>query len=217
MTSPLSNQTSSVKPLFEYLKKQQENRKFLKTVEFTATLILITFFLFFAVRPTLLTISALKGDIESKKILKASLKTKINDVIEAQDKFSQVQEKYLIVNASLPDRPKYYDAANQLLLSGQQVNVPVDKMNFNVEAKLDDKQDPNLKAFEVSVDMTGPFISNLKLASDLLKNRRLVNIGSINFENQAVAKESSDSATSGVSTRFVSQFYFWPLNTNEKK
>ena len=57
---------SRLTPLFDYIKKRQENRKLRKTFELAATFILISFFLFFAIKPTALTISALIGDIKSK-------------------------------------------------------------------------------------------------------------------------------------------------------
>ena len=97
---------SRLTPLFDYIKKRQENRKLRKTFELAATFILISFFLFFAIKPTALTISALIGDIKSKELLSREMRNKITEVISAQDLFSQVQERYSLVDSCLPALPR---------------------------------------------------------------------------------------------------------------
>jgi hypothetical protein len=68
-TNPSINIFSKINPLISYLSKQRENNKFVKSIEISATFILISFFTFFAIKPTLLTISRLVGDIKAKEIL----------------------------------------------------------------------------------------------------------------------------------------------------
>jgi hypothetical protein len=216
VNSLFTTQVSKIRPLLTYIKKQQENRRFVRAVEISATFTLITFFMFFAIKPTLLTISSLKGDIESKKILKAALKEKINKVILAQDLFSQVQEKYQIVNSSLPDRPAYYEAASQILKNGKDTNIQVDNLSFNLQDLESQKIDPNVQSYSVSVGVVGSFNSGLKLASELLKNRRIINISAVNFFNEIQLVESTGSATGGINTKFVSSFYYWPEHYGKK-
>lgn len=206
----LSPQVSRAKPLFDYLKKQQENRKFVKSIEIGATFVLITFFLIFALRPTIVTISALKGDIESKKILKEELRVKINKVIAAQELFSQVQERYTVVNSSLPDKPNYYDSAMIVQQIAKKYNIPAESLAFTLDTD-DVKEDPGIKSFSIGVGVNGPFTNALSFAADVLKNRRTDYISTISFSNAAeIASTASPSASSGISTRFSTVFYYWP-------
>jgi hypothetical protein len=210
----LNPQVSRVKPLFDYLKKQQENRKFVKSIEIGATFILVTFFLVFALRPTIVTISALKGDIESKKILKEELRVKINKVIAAQELFSQVQERYAVVNSSLPDKPNYFDSATIVQQIAKKYNIPADSLAFTLDSD-EVKEDQGIKSFSVGVGVNGPFTNALNFAADVLKNRRTDYISTISFATSAdSASTASPSASSGISTRFSTVFYYWPPATS---
>ena len=216
MSLTLNPQVSRLRPLFDYIKKQQENRKFIKSVEITATFFLITFFLLFALRPTILTISALKGDIESKKILKEELRKKINQIIVAQDLFSQVQERYQIVNAGLPDRPNYYEAAAIIQQLSEKNSSPTDSVSFN----LDDnpvKDEPNLKTYTISLGINGSFLNAMALATDILSSRRTDYISTISFASGiSKSEDASPSANQGVNTKFFTEYYYWPTYDEKK-
>jgi len=94
----LQSNISKLTPLFDFLKKQREIEKNRKVFELSITFAIISIFLFFAIRPTFLTISTLVGDIKSKELLTSKMKIKIDQIITAQDNFSQVQEKYSVKN-----------------------------------------------------------------------------------------------------------------------
>ena len=214
MALPLNNQVSRLKPLYNYLKKQRENYKFIRSVELSATFVLITFFLLFAIRPTVLTITTLWGDIQSKQLLKGRLKDKINNIIQAQDLFSQVQERYQIVNDSLPDRPSFYETARQIVQTGN--NSLLNVNDFNYDLLSNDKQSlsPNVKVYQISLNVNGSFSSAAGLITQLLKNRRLINIKTISIGQSAPANSNAPaSSTPGTtSTGFASSFYYWSPN-----
>ncbi|MFA6008205.1 MAG: hypothetical protein WC784_06245, partial [Candidatus Shapirobacteria bacterium] len=155
--------TSRVQPLFAYLQKQRENQKFIRSLEIGATFLLISFFALFAIKPTLITISALVGEVKSKELLQKDLKGKINDVITAQDLFSQVQEKYSLVESSLPGNPRFFQAATQINLNANNYQISLNKLNFIAN-------DSN--SFSVSVGTVAAFPTILSLISDITQNRR---------------------------------------------
>ena len=74
------NQTNAldrIRPLYQYLRKQAENKKTAKYIEVAATFTLITIFLFLAIKPTALAISSLVGEIKSKEIASQKCKNRI--------------------------------------------------------------------------------------------------------------------------------------------
>ncbi len=172
MNLNLNSLSSQATPLLEYIQKKRENQKIVKSVEIGATFFLISFFVLFAIKPTFLTISALIGDINSKKLLSTQLKTKINDVIVAQDLFSQVQERYSLVESSLPLNPRFYHANSQIisLANNRQISFP--KINYVIK-------DQNY--FTTNLNASTSYQSAVALFSDLLQNRRLINIDGITF------------------------------------
>lgn len=165
--------SSKMSPLFAYLQKKRENQKLVRLVEIGSTFFLISFFILFAIKPTFLTISALIGDIKAKEILSKELKSKINDIIVAQDLFSQVQERYSLVESSLPLNLRLYQANAQILGSTTKYQLTPDKINYSFA------KDQNY--YSVNINTNSNFASALSMVSDLLKNRRLIDIDKLTF------------------------------------
>jgi hypothetical protein len=173
--------SSKLSPLFEYIKKRQEDRKFRETIELSATFILISFFLFFAIKPTIFTISALVGEIKSKELLSRGMKNKIGQVISAQDLFSQVQERYSLIESALPALPRFSQATDQISGLLGQNQLEVDKLNFQIS---------NNKYFSTSVSTASSFTSGLNLISSFLQSRRLLEIPHLSFSTNKESVEN---------------------------
>ncbi len=188
---------SKVNPLLSYLSKQRENNKFIKSVEISATFLLISFFTFFAIRPTLLTISQLVGDIKAKEILVKELKTKINNVIISQDLFSQVQEKFSLVESSLPTSPRFYQATSQIVGLTEKNQVFLNKINYSIS-------DSNY--YSTSISTSSSFLSATSLLSGFLQNRRLFQIDQISFFLE------KDTGSKTININLPLKIYYWPKN-----
>ncbi|HNY04155.1 MAG TPA: hypothetical protein PKI92_00135 [Candidatus Woesebacteria bacterium] len=200
MNPPVSNNLniySKINPLLSYLSKQRENNKFIKSVEISATFLLISFFTFFAIKPTLLTISKLVGDIKAKEILVKELKAKINNVIISQDLFSQVQEKYALVEASLPSSPRFYQATSQIVGLTEKNQVYLDKINYSIS-------DSNF--YSTSISTSSSFLSATSLLSGLLQNKRLFQIDQISFSLE------KDTGSKTININLPLKIYYWPKN-----
>ncbi|MBP9817141.1 hypothetical protein KBC75_00105 [Candidatus Shapirobacteria bacterium] len=215
MASLLTNSYSTVKPLYDYLQKQRENQRFTKAIEIGATFFLISFFLIFAIRPTMLTISALLGDIKSKELSNLQMKNKIDDVMRAQDAFSTIQERFQIVESSLPSRPNYFQSYNEVQTYATSSGIKIDSLVLGLDDTVD-KLNPKIKTYSTAISVNQPFDIALKLVSDLLNGRRLLSINGINF-TVTEKDNSGDPGIAGlVNTTFSPTFYFWN-ETNEKK
>lgn len=192
---------SQIKPLFAYLQKQRENQKFLQSLEIGATFFLISFFAFFAIKPTLTTISSLVGDIKAKELLKTELKGKINNVITAQDLFSQVQEKYALVESSLPNNPAFFQAALQINSNLINNQISPGKINFAVNDN---------KTFSANISTSAAFPIALSLLDNLSQNRRL-----ISFNNLVFSVGKNEDQSQKINLLLPLTFYYWP--TYEQK
>jgi len=159
---------SRVSPFFAYLEKKRENQKLVRSVEIGGTFFLISFFILFAIKPTFLTISALVGDIKAKEDMTKQLKVKINDIIQAQDLFSQVQERYSLVEASLPTTPRFFQSNLQVLGVTTKYQVSLDKIDYFMKKEQDN--------YSVNLSTSTSFSSAINVVSDLLKNRRLIDL-----------------------------------------
>lgn len=191
--------TSQINPLFTYLQKQRENQRVARLIELSSTLFLISFFILFAIKPTILTISKLVGDIKSKELMTKELKGKIDDVIAAQDLFSQVQEKYQLIESSLPTSPGFYQANFQIISLSQAKQIPLEKINYLV------KESDTF--YTTSVSTASSYSTALSFLSDLLRNRRLIGLDNFTF---SVDKEETQNQK--INFNFPLKIYYWPKN-----
>lgn len=193
---------SRLSPLFEYLKKQQEIEKNRRVFEIAITFILISFFLYFAVRPTVFTISSLVGDIKSKEILSAKMTTKIDQVITAQENFSAIQEKYYLVEEAMPSTPNYVGAKEKVDTISSQNDILQNKILFV-------QSDKNY--FSTQISTSSSFTGSLNFLTSLLQIRRLIDIPQINFD------QTKDTQSIGkIKISIPIDIYYWN-NHNEKK
>lgn len=171
-----------VRPLYQYLRRQAENKKAIKYMEIAATFILIAIFLFLAIKPTAFAISSLIGEIKSKEIASKKMTARINSIIQAQDSFAKAQEKYSILESGFPSNPGFYQAAVNFSTLAQNSSLKVNQLNFNLSD--DDKNENNtsqIKSYKINFSSVGQYQSVISFIKELLNNRRLINISSIQF------------------------------------
>jgi Tfp pilus assembly protein PilO len=199
---------SSTRPLFEYLKKQKENQKFIRKVEIASTFTLITFFLIFAIRPTFLTISSLLGEIKAKETSTQLMKAKINNLIQAQDNFAQVQERYQIINTSLPDKNSFSTLYDQLQASARQSAFTLETLNFSLNQKDAIPSFDAAKKYQVSLTSPTPFTSFVNFVDIISQNRRLIDISNLTFSSKNTTSKTASQSSEMLST-FSADVYYW--------
>jgi len=210
---------NQIRPLYQYLRQQAENKKVTKYLEIAATFTLIAIFLFFAIQPTALAISSLLGEIKSKTLASQKMKAKIDSILQAQDSFSQAQEKYSILESGFPSNPNFYQAAINFATISKQYSTKIKQLNFSIsETDANSKKDTNslIKSFQINLSTTSQYQSALFLIKGLLDNRRLIDISSIKF-SRPDNKTDSDLAPGSVYLNIDSNLFYSPLEENEKK
>jgi Tfp pilus assembly protein PilO len=195
-----------LQPLYQYVRKQSENRQFLKYLEIGATFLLIAVFLFFAIMPTASAISSLVGEIKSKETTSAAMSQKIASIMSAQDSFSQIQADYSTIESSYPTNPNFYKAASTFSYVSKESSTPINQIKFQLS-------DSNQDSFGVSVNTNGSYSSIINSIEKTANARRLMNIKSI----QIAKPEKNTVLTSNDLYLNISvDMYYLPLVTNEK-
>lgn len=166
--------TSSQSPLIAYILEKRKERKFQQTAELSFTMIFICFFLFFAIRPTVLTISNLIGEIKAKKEMTKNLKGQINTIIQAQSVFGDIQANYDLINSCLPERQAFFQASNQLKGIANQASLSVNDISFGLTMDSDEK----IPYYSYSYLSPINFSSLNPYIEGFLNNRRLIKIDS---------------------------------------
>jgi hypothetical protein len=164
---------SQLDPLLVYLRQKHEDQKFARSLEIGGTFLLVAFFIFFAIKPTFLTISKLVGDIRHKKNLTLQLRKKIDDIIAAQDLFAQVQEKYYLVDESLPNHPGFYQLNNLITSTAAQHQIYFDKLQYNLsEGEI---------FYKTNLTQSTSFTPSISFLTELSHSRRLLDLSGLSL------------------------------------
>ena len=209
---------SQIRPLYQYLRQQAENKKIAKYLEITATFALITVFLLLAIKPTALAISSLLGEIKSKELASQKMKSKINSIIQAQDSFSQAQEKYSILESGFPSNPNFYQAATNFSTISKQSSINLKQISFNVSSddQQEDKKDKKTltKSFSINVSADSQYQTSLSFIKELLNNRRLIDISSIKFGRPDEKNQTDSDLNPGTVTLSInSNLFYSPIES----
>ena len=197
---------------FDFLKKYgSEVRKAIKTykeketvwryTEVSLTLFTITFFVIFAIRPAIATISGLIGEIKDREELTAKMKGKINTIIAAQEEYSLYQEKIAAVDSFLPTDYKVAQGVAQVIGSAQDLQVFLMGINFS-EFSITGKSKPETKSkakFESSLtnigfnfSVSGDYFNLKEFIGRILKTRRWLEISNYQIGKSKKQGESSE-------------------------
>lgn len=173
--------------------------------EILATILLVAFFLMFAIRPTLKTIAGLLRTIDDLKSVEQALDAKINSLVQAQTNYSRIRPKLGLLDRALPSKPEVDNlvidledstARNQVEIAG----LSIEGTGLDPEAW---RQNPNFVemskiplGFNLSIKSSFPQAE--LLLSSLVHDPRLLTIQKVSLtssgENQDLGVGLSGSA-----------------------
>ena len=204
-----------IRPLYQYLQKQAENKKAAKYMELSGTFVFITIFLFFAIKPTALAISSLVGEIKSKELANQKMKNRIESIIQAQESFSLAQEKYSVLESGFPSDPNFYQIAVNFSTLAKTYSLKINQLDFNLSDNDQQKDNTSkIKSFRIVFSSTGDYQSVISFVKELLNNRRLVNISSIKISQSKDKDIPIDSNLINIS--LDAEIPYAPIEDNEK-
>ncbi len=203
-----------LRPMYSYIRKQAENKKFLKYLEIGGTFTLVATFLFFAIMPTMTTIFSLIGDIKSKETFIKKADLKIANIIKAQANYSQVQERYYLIEDSFPSLAQYYQGTTNLATVFRESLLDINQISLNLTEDKEQKKQ-FFKTYQVNITGEGQYSSVMEMVKKIFNNRRLVDATDIQL-NQANSDDTSQIGSQKIKINLSSDLYFLP-NNDEKK
>lgn len=203
---------SQLRPMYDYIKKQVENEKFLKNLEIGGTFTLVAIFLFFAIMPTITTISSLVGDINSKETFIKKVDLKVANVIKAQESYTQVQEKYYLIEDTFPSLAQYYSGVSNLATLFKDSSLDINQISLSLNQ--DQSKEPQFfDSYQININGEGKYSSVMEMVKKMLSNRRLIDTASIQL-NQ-VNLDNNQTTSGNIKVSLSNSLYFLP--DNEKK
>lgn len=198
---------SNYKKYFIRLKSTYSERPDIKAgVEVVLTFLTIAFFLLFAIRPTVNTISELLSDIKSQKEIQVKLTKKIADLQKAQVIFSKEQPRLAFLNQALPRGAEPEVLVQQIEGVASKRNVTLDAISLGKTILFDktNKNPPGPAEFEISYTVKGSFEDTLAFLQDTENLRRTTSIVSLAF---SISKRSEESGILLLTVGAMSPYY----------
>lgn len=185
--SPSTSSMSSYRRLSELIKK----KKMASYLTLTLTLVTLSFFGLFAIRPALITAISLTKSVSELANLKNQYENKIGDIIRSQGEYEKIRDSVPLIDAALPGTPSF-DTLSQGLERLAQKNefsiiqiqiepVPLSKTPFS----------GSLKQYNFNLSGSGTYLTINNYIKDLLKWKRLVTISELDMaRDEATASNS---------------------------
>jgi Tfp pilus assembly protein PilO len=166
------------------------------------SILTITFFVIFAIKPTLTTIAQLIKQTKDQKLVVVALEKKIANLSQAQNEYLAVESDLYLVDEALPQEPQVPLLIKQLETLAYQSGVSIGRLRINeVDLKKTGSTKIEKQPLSFSFAAFGNY-SNLKtFLSSLSSLRTIILVESFSFQKGTVEK-------SGLSLNLAAKAWF---------
>lgn len=169
------------------------------------SLLVASFFAFFAIRPTLVTIIKLNRELKEKKEVNQKLEKKINDLKKAQANYAQVVNLLPLVEEALPEKAEFKKAGERINFLAYSHNLILESASFGEFVLLGETQAKKEAAFAgvngytFNLNVNGSFKKIKTFLQDLENMDRLVKIEDISLvKTDGAKKEALEAKINGL-------------------
>ena len=176
-------------PTLPYLTPERSQKFF----GIALTLCAISFFGFFAIRPTVSTILKLQKELSDNQFVFSQLETKIKNLSELRKQYSALQSDLSTVTSAITIQPDVHLLFAQIQSIAQTSNITIKKLqNSEVEVLRENKSaDKNYYSYSFSIAGIGSFENISKFVSTITSMERVVNIDV--FSINSITEQNSQS------------------------
>ncbi|MBM3208793.1 hypothetical protein FJZ40_00665 [Candidatus Shapirobacteria bacterium] len=168
------------------------------------TLFTISFFAFFAIRPTIVTIASLVAEIRAKEELNQELDKKIQSVLAAQVAYSQIAPRLVVLDAAFPVGKRFAGLLPEIENAGNTSGASVSGIAFEGIGAVKEKEP---KEISFSISLLGSFESLTKFLASSFSLPRAVKADAFSLSKSAREGDSQNLTLQG---KFKSYYYDLP-------
>jgi len=167
---------------FTDIRRFYRQKKVRVYTEIVLSILAVNFFLFFAIKPTLITITGLIKEIKDKKMVTQKLEEKINNLNLAQQEYLSVQDDIYLIDQALPVDSQISSLVKQVEGLVLKTGVSLEAIQYSsleIKQKVS-KNEP--QAIEVRLVVSGNYQNLKNFLSSLNNFRRIFQIESFGFK-----------------------------------
>lgn len=161
-----------------------KNKKTASYFTITLSLLSLSFFGLFAIRPTIITATTLIKSVSDLKKLSMQYEEKIGSLIRGQSEYEQIRNQIPLIDSAVPEDSKFSKLAKAVEKFAAQENISFSQ--FQIESVSISKLPPSNKLYSLSFSMAGygEYSSISLFLSHLINWKRLVTINSIDLSGE---------------------------------
>ncbi len=170
------NSTKELFGKFTLSLSDEERKKAISYLYIILTLLTVSFFGFFAIAPTLATISNLNKQFEDNKLVYDALNKKLSNLQLLDFQYREVQPSLETIYSAIPRTTKIPYLARQLENIASENSVAITKLSFNtVEVFPNTKKDP-IYSFAFTISVVGNQSNINNFIGSLINFDRIIGI-----------------------------------------
>jgi len=153
----------------------------------TAAIFLTAFLVIFAIKPTIITIAGLLGEIKAREEANQKLQQKIDQIITAQIAYTQVYNQLTLIDQALPENPQFAPLVRQIEAERILTNLELTELNYSSiiltgKTKQKTEKESNLKKINFSTTMQGRYPDFKNFLKENFSHRRIIYINDFDIQ-----------------------------------
>lgn len=168
------------------------------------SLLTVSFFSFFAIKPSVETIGELMKKIKDERTATERLEQKINALSIAQKEYNLIRPELATIYGVLPKKSDFSKLAKQIEYLSQKNNSTLLNLRIN-KASLFGEDNQELIPLKLDITIDGGYKNLKNLLVDLENLNRVVTM-----ENVTISKKRTDEVEIGLSLKLSAQAYYLP-------
>ena len=172
---------------FKRLSPYVKNKASVSYFTLTLSLLTLSFFGLFAIRPTIITAVSLVKSVADLKALDLEYENKISSLVRAQSEYEQIREVLPLIDAAIPVTSNFSKLALKLEDFAQSSNILINQLQIdNVPISKQSQLSNKLQKFNFNLVATGDYPSISSYLQHLLNWQRIITIESLEFDLENV-------------------------------
>lgn len=146
------------------------------------SLITVIFFIFFAIRPTLKTITQLIRQTKDQKNVAAEMEKKITSLAEAQRNYLTVEPDLPLIEQAIPQNPEIALLTKEIEALAKQAGVGLTSLRFNEIPLTPNKLQKEKQEVKISLSILGSYPNLKNFLRELMSLRRVILVENFSFQ-----------------------------------
>lgn len=164
-----------------------------KSKDYTfATLFFVIFsvFIFFAIKPSLSTALDLSAQEKNLIVVDTKYELLIGQIVQIQSALEEVRDRLYLIDEALPEQPFLNVVMSDIQRSASKNNVTIKAFSVQKISLIETKKEA-LRSMIISVELGSSFENYVRFEKDLIQQRRLKNIKSVNIDRDTLGSGSA--------------------------